>query len=67
MVDSLMPGMPELPVNVPRDQVQADGDVDKGPVFQTHRGKKATSRDVGGLPPQSKTPGVALRYEEPEE
>lgn len=59
-----MPGMPELPVNVPTDQRQEDGAVDNEPVFQTHRGKRPTSRDLGGVPPKGTTPDTALRWEE---
>lgn len=59
--------MPELPVNVPRDQRQADGEVDTEPIYQTHRGKQATSRSVGGAIPNISTPSGPMRYEEPEE
>ena len=59
-----MPGMPELPIDVSQDVRQVSGDVDTEPVYQTHRGKKPTSRDVGGLPPDAPRPDVALRYEE---
>lgn len=59
-----MPGMPELPVNVPRDQVQKDGEHDIQPVYQTHRGKMPTSRDVSGPRPRMQTPDGAIRYEE---
>lgn len=59
-----MPGMPELPINVPREQRQEDGDVDTKDVYQTHRGKKATSRDVGGLPPNAQVPDGPLRWED---
>ena len=47
-----MPNMPQLPVPIPADQKQVDGDVDTAPVYQTHRGKKPTSRDVGQPPPE---------------
>lgn len=59
-----MPGMPELPLNVPTDQRQEDGRIDKEPVYQTHRGKKPTSRSEGGLPPTAAVPDGPLRWED---
>lgn len=56
--------MPELPHNVPTEQEQVNGARDTNDIYQTHRGKKPTSRDVGGYPPAAITPEGPLRYEE---
>lgn len=59
-----MPNMPELPLSVDPEQRQEDGVTDTKPVYQTHRGKRATSRDVGMPPPHGTTRDGALRYTE---
>lgn len=46
-----MPGMPELPVNVPLDQEQVNGVRDKKPVYDTQRGFEPDSRDVSSTVP----------------
>lgn len=57
-----MPGLPELPVNVPATQRQKDGKRDEEPVYQTHRGPKHDNPDRPR--PNVQTPDVALRYED---
>lgn len=61
-----MPGMPHFPIDVPDEHEQKDGTRDHEAVYQTHRGKKPSSRNVGGLPPTG-NPATGLgRYSETE-
>lgn len=56
------PSLPHLPVEVDTSVRQVDGDVDTAPVYQTHRGKMPTSRDLGGQPPSPYVPEGPVRY-----
>lgn len=56
--------LPNLPVNVPTDQVQEDGYVPTKPIYQTHRGKLPEQHE--DKRPYIHTPAEAGRYVEEE-
>ena len=58
-----MKNMPELPINLGGEAIQADGVVDKKPFYQSHRGKFSDTREYAVQPPIQQAEGFG-RYED---